>query len=582
MTDLIEFGIAAAIGAYLLLVFVAHVAWASRRAYFPNLDLCESAHDRFHLSKREKEELKKDGEGLKEPKEYQKAIEDAQTRFWHVIGIGLISHVPEELSITGFFATIVWPFIVLMNILLLAQVIGTLVGEGGGQWEVYPFGTYGAIPLLTAVLYAFSQSACGIIYGESKDKKRYLFLAFLIIAILAEGALAVYRAWLIRGGDATAGANVIDNSLGGRFGLVIGAFFGIFFPVTHAALGYVGYPKFVVPVVRYALRITGGISMLALAVANYFLLAWHSVHPKDFPDWIQEEDNRHWVRTRTVVIPTEEVQHRDQQRKLLAEAAKLSGYLRILLDDLPATPATVTQTVAKARELLRRWNQVGLDANQKLAEASKLVDDRLKKKLEKEGEIGVARIRKLYELAESSDILVNTIKSFRETELKLEQDAKDSGKLLLAAMASCRADLVKLKARLEEIGAEADQGITPEGLRGVVDVKLAGLEDQFRAIPAPLAGHFRYPDHQELAILVKRCQAAHRQLVSRWARSEPVIPTAQELEALRVELEAVPDLTQAYADARKSLYESLQIASERLKRVEGRPRWFYWLADRIA
>src|ERR1035441_10490814 len=140
MTQVIGLGIVWwALGAYLLLVLVSHMAWWSKRAYFPNADLCSGAQDRFRLSQKEKGDLAEDPQKLAK----------AEGRFWHVIAIKMISNVPEELEITGFFAALVWPFIVLLNILLLAQVVGTLVGEGGGQWEVYPFGTYGAIPVLT-------------------------------------------------------------------------------------------------------------------------------------------------------------------------------------------------------------------------------------------------------------------------------------------------------------------------------------------------------------------------------------------------------------------------------------------------
>jgi hypothetical protein len=568
-----------AVSAFFLLVLVSRIAWSSRRpdkqSYFPSHDLCEGAHDRFHLSTQEKEELKKDGDGLKEPDDFKKAIEAAEGRFWHTMAFRLISRVPEELTIDGFFATVAWPFIVLMNVLLLAQILGVLVGTGGGEWDVFRFGTYAAVPLLMAVLYAFSQTVCGIIYGESHGKKRYLFLAFLVAAILAEGALAVYRAWLIRGGVDAPGANLIDNSLGGRFGVVIGAFFGIIFPVTHAALGYVGYPKFVVPVVRYSLRVMGGIALLALSVANYFLLAWHSVHPKDNPKRIEDYFTKHPEQAppNIVVISPEEMDHRNQQKILLAEAAKLFGYLGILLDDLPAIPAAVKKSVDEARILLGRWNQVGVDANEQLAASSTLAGS---------GATGIGRLRDLYKLAGTHNKLNELIKCFRKDEIELEQEANDEGKRLLAALASNRADLVKLKARLDEIGANAAHGRTAVGLLGACDVWLGILNEQFRKIPAPVAGDFRFTDYQELAVLVRKCQAAYSQLVGRWATSKPIIPTAQELEERRRELEAVPDLTKAYSDARTRLYEALRIANERLKKVEERPWWFYWLADRIA
>jgi hypothetical protein len=280
IADLFGFGIFWwAVAAYLLLVLVSHLAWWSKRAYFPSKYLCEGAHDRCHLSRKEKEGIAE----LNNYKEYEWAKRNAEERFWYRIGLRLITQVPGELSIVGFFCALAWPVFVLLNVLLLAQVVGTQVRDGGGAIEIYPFGVYGALPLVTAVLYAVAQSVFGIIFGEAakRDKRRYLALAPLVLAILLESILAVYRAWLIRCGDAAGSANLIDSSLAGRFGLVVGAFLGIFFPVADAALGNVGFPQFVLPAIRYALQLAGGLSALAFAGANYFLLAWHPIHPKD-------------------------------------------------------------------------------------------------------------------------------------------------------------------------------------------------------------------------------------------------------------------------------------------------------------
>jgi hypothetical protein len=411
MTGFIESGLVWwTLAAFVLLVLMSHIAWWSKRAYFPNHTLCEDAHDRFHLSVIEKE-------GFGGDKEAKKQAED---RFWHSIAFRLISQVPGDLSISGLFCTLIWPVFVVLNVLLLAQVVGTLVGSGGGVIDIYPFGTYGAIPLVTAVLYAVAQTVFGIMYGEvdRKDKKRYLVLLLLVLAIFLEGGLAVYRAWLIRGGDATAGANLIDSTLAGRFGLVVGAFFGILFPSTHAALGYVGYPQFVSPAVRYVLRLMGGLSVLALAIANYFLLAWHPMHPKDRADEERmaeearraaqkekdeeaklaaqkekdEEAKRAALKAKDEAakaaqeaelqriqdsLTPEERHYWIQQVKLADEARDLSECLEDLYARVPATPAEVKQTIEAASKLRRRWSKIAGDAANLMAEASRLDVDQL-------------------------------------------------------------------------------------------------------------------------------------------------------------------------------------------------------------
>jgi hypothetical protein len=149
-------------------------------------------------------------------------------------------------------------------------------------------------------------------------------------------------------------------------------------------------------------------------------------------------------------------------------------------------------------------------------------------------------------------------------------------------METCRADLVRLQRRLEEIKTIANFGIDSDGLLKNCETMLAILVETFRGIPEPPPGHFRFPDYAVLKDRISHCQAAYDLLKERWGKEKPVIPPAAELKARRDELDALADLTQAYTDASKSLYETKQIANERLKRVEGRPRWFYWLADRFA
>jgi hypothetical protein len=179
------------LAAFGFFVLVSHVAWWSKKAYFPNQDFCAAFHRRVHLSKTDQ----------KEKTEEEQA--EMEKRFWHRMGISLISAVPPELEISGFFAALFWPLVVLLNLFLLAQVLPVAVGEGsgGGVIELHPFGIYGAIPLLAALLYSFTQTAFGIICGEARDKKKkYLFFLLLTTSVLAEGGLSVYRAWLIQGG----------------------------------------------------------------------------------------------------------------------------------------------------------------------------------------------------------------------------------------------------------------------------------------------------------------------------------------------------------------------------------------------
>lgn len=540
---------------YLLFVLISQVVWWLKQAYFPNIDLCCGAHDRFHLSRQEKLNLKGD----------LQAVAAEHERFWHVMAARLMSQVPPELSIPGFFSAVAWPIFVLLNILLLAQVVGTQVGEGGGVWEIYPFGTYGSIALVTAILYAVAQTVAGIMYGESKDKKRYLALLFLALAILLEGGLAVYRSWLIKGGGTAAGVNLVDHSLASQFGLVVGAFFGIFFPATHAALGYVAFPRFLVPVVRYTFRFCGGCALLVWSAANYFLLAWHPVHPKD---WIE--------------VPQKEKALWDEQQRLMANANSLAGDLKLLLDDLLSTPATILRLVEQAKQLRAHWVAMAEEANRIVAQATSLtVKARAAVASNGSFTTTLARLEPLYQLASSHDQLVDAVEQIRKRENELDLDGKQQGEILLKRTETCLASLAKLQQRLEAIQAMAHQGMDADCLLSGCANSLNSLIEAFRTIPEPQPGHLRFPDYQKLRDLVKNCQSAYGRLQERWSEVKPVIPPADELRFQRDQLESIAKLTEIYSEASKSLFEAKEIASERLRRVECRPRWFYWLADWI-
>jgi hypothetical protein len=677
MTDFVDFGSVGwvLVGVYLLLVLVSQVAWWSWRTYFPNRQLAEGAHDRFHLSIKEsrtfgkvvggaEDPIRDEGEhsdGLKEPgrqvsyEDYEKAKSLAEERFWHNIAFRLISQVPSELSIAGFFCAMVWPVFVLLNVLLLAQVVGTQVGEGGGVIDIHPFGTYGAIPLVTAVLYAVAQSVFGIMFGEAekKDKKRYLALLLLLLAILLEGGLAVYRAWLIRGGDATAGANLIDSTLAGRFGLVVGAFFGIFFPATHAALAYVGFPQFVRPAIRYALRVAGGLAALALAVANYFLLAWHPVHPKDFipashgtrlsrkkaeelkkldeklkadAEKKAKEDERaekereaeaerkadeEKIKQLQAGLAPDERHHWIQQVNLVPLAGTLSGDLEALYARLPATPADVKETIEAATNLRLCWSGIAENAKHIVAVATQLDADRLAvmasklsagqpasrpedssaddalaagnaAQLQEAIEKGKTRLGPLYKVAAAHDKLSLAIEEIRRSERTLYSKQADiEGRAILQKAKELRSGLPELDRGPQnnvsqglELGLEMDFDL--------FKARMERLQRDFDAIPVPGVANPRFWDYQRLVPLVDRCAALFKGLEEK-RNAGLSIRTRSGLKDLQEKLDGIPrDLSRAYVSARKALADAREIATRQLKEVEGRPRWFYRLADLVA
>jgi len=637
---------------FFLLVLVSHALWWSKGKYFPSKAICDAAHDRLHLSDKTKSELASLPAGVA-----LTTREKAEERFWHDIAIHMLAQVPSELSVSGFFSAIVWPVFVLLNVLLLAQVVGTMVGMGGGVIDINPFGTYSAIPLVTAVLYAVAQSVFGIMYGEmdKKDKKRYLVLALLLLAILLEGGLAVYRAWLIAQGnpDVHPGDNMIDNFLGSRFGLVVGGFFGILFPAAHAALGYVGFPQFVRPVIRYAFHAAGGACVLFIALASYLLLAWHPIHPKDDPKrddqevakWIENEVEKRtkegieeWKQRELPGIideaikksqeehppapsapppmpddlSKEEEQRWTQVARLRDEAKELATELETFQVRLPVNPQTIIETLAEAERQSNDWFRIARHGKQLAAEASKLDPDKLALRvasfeeqhrpedasseeppaaqvrvgdveakqeqavLEKAIAKGKMLLGPLYVLANAHDKLVSALNSVESLRTGMWERAQSEGKALLKQMETQRqvfAELVDVL-RTKEIGRP---GMKQEKLIELRDGTLNRLKKNFSELERP---DFRSPlrlDFDTLEGLIEKCGTLMRDIES------VTVPTGAELQAMKRNLENKPkELTRAYLGALKLLDRTEGTIKERIERVEGRPRWFYRLADLVA
>lgn len=641
----------------LLLVLVSHVLWWRKDAYFPSASICGGAHDRFHFSNKAKKQIA----GLAEDSAEIIRLK-GEERFWHNIAFRLLAQVPPELSISGFFSAIVWPVFVLLNVLLLAQVVGTMVGVGGGVIDINPFGTYSAIPLVTAVLYAVAQSVFGIMYGETdrKDKKRYVALALLLLAILLEGGLAVYRAWLIAQGnpDVHPGDNMIDNFLGGRFGLVVGGFFGILFPAAHAALGYVAFPQFVRPAIRYAFHAVGGVCVLFLALVNYLLLAWHPIHPKDRDDEdiekrIEEEVKKRtseaiqqsnldaieeWKKSELPEIIAEARQQWEQERQqpppaqpsdiLLAEnlseeekrqwfqiarlrdeAKDLSAELEQLQVRLPVNPQTILDTLAKADQLRDDWLRVAWDGKQLLVEASKLNPDSLALKvadfelqhgadhaqseeapaastqtldaedsrkqavLEKAISKGKSRLGPLYAVANSREKLGSALSGVENLKDKVWRRAQSDGKALLKDIETHQMvfrELVKLL-KSKEIDRP---GLKQEKLIELRDGTLKRLRKRFDELQRPGSLSPCRLDFDTLEGLVEKCETLMRGVES------VTVPTDAELQAMKKNLDEKPgELVTAYLSALRLFTKTEREIEERIKRVEGRPRWFYSLAD---
>lgn len=154
--------------------------------------------------------------------------------------------------------------------------------------------------------------------------------------------------------------------------------------------------------------------------------------------------------------------------------------------------------------------------------------------------------------------------------------AQSEGKALLKQMETQRqvfAELVDVL-RTKEIGRP---GMKQEKLIELRDGTLNRLKKNFSELERP---DFRSPlrlDFDTLEGLIEKCGTLMRDIES------VTVPTGAELQAMKRNLENKPkELTRAYLGALKLLDRTEGTIKERIERVEGRPRWFYRLADLVA
>jgi hypothetical protein len=238
----------------LVLLATAQLSWWLGRVYFPSKKICREVHERLPG--------------------------------WIRRALGLIGAVPEDLSATGFLACLFWLAVVFLNLLLLAQVLELYI-SGGRRITIGGFGTYDTVSLLLAGLFSFSQSLFGIATAEAKRPGRRLFLfVCLVVAILVEGLLAYQRADILSTGRHALGETMWDHVIT-KVGPFLAMLLGWFIPIAHTMAGYVAYPHFLEPMIRYAVKLTGGLCLLAWTAFCWLYFGFHPEEPANIPPSVE-------------------------------------------------------------------------------------------------------------------------------------------------------------------------------------------------------------------------------------------------------------------------------------------------------
>ena len=250
------------LGALVLVYLVTRVPWWIGHKYVPSFTLCQKVHRGVPL--------------------------------WRRKAARLMGSVPPELTETGFLAAVVWLPFVLLNLLLLAQVLGLYFG-GGDPVRLGWFGEYSPFALLMGLLYSLAQSIFGLVAGSARERQMAtddaqerararslakLFLILLLCTIGVEAFLAYKRASVL---EDVAGTTGLWGEVITKAGPYLAAFLGFIAPVAHTVLGFIAYPNFVKPFVPYLLKLTAGLALWAWSIPAAFLFGFHPALPVNLP-----------------------------------------------------------------------------------------------------------------------------------------------------------------------------------------------------------------------------------------------------------------------------------------------------------
>ncbi|MEW6619232.1 MAG: hypothetical protein AB1422_07845 [bacterium] len=205
---------------------------------------------------------------------------DNRSRWWRKAG-ELFHHLPQGASVVGFLCALLWPFLIALNVLILAQVL-EMVFPGGGRRIPLPWvGTYSVFPLIMGFLWAITQTVFGVIFKAIRAETFWTKLAkiclFILIAlsIVCEAGLAIWRAYLLNAGEIPISPTQVDIIIS-KYGPWLAGIIGLFVPIGEILAGTFGFGQFIEPMVKVGLYWFGGLMVSVWGIGVW----WVCVSPK--------------------------------------------------------------------------------------------------------------------------------------------------------------------------------------------------------------------------------------------------------------------------------------------------------------
>ena len=204
-----------------------------------------------------------------------------------------VSGDDRRATVLGGLTTVLWPAILVLNVLLIAQVLA-VVFDSGIVVDIPVFGSYRSFTLLMAILYGISQSVLAILGEHQRRWFGRAFLGIIVsVAIAGEAGLAFFRALILSEGAIEMAPTVWDSVIaqaGPALAAVIAAVVGI----TEVYLAKHAFPNFVEPVLsglgrgiwragRRVWRSLMGILSVVGCSLLWAFFGFHTEHPIRLP-----------------------------------------------------------------------------------------------------------------------------------------------------------------------------------------------------------------------------------------------------------------------------------------------------------
>lgn len=301
-----------------------------------------------------------------------KWVYNNKSRWWRKAG-EFLTHKPEGATVVGFICTLLWPLLIGLNTLILAQILELFI-SGGRRIPIPWVGTYSFLSLVSAILWAIIQTICGIIFDAVKAKTfwpklgKVALLVVISASVVGEAALAVYRAWLLTAGQIPILPTQVDMIIF-QYGPWVAGIIGFFVPIGEILAGTFGFLQFINMIVKSSLYWFSGIMTGVWGIGIWWVCGFYDDEPK-----------RPTPPTSKIKLPLSIVNLDNETKELENDVSKLKKDTETLQEQLNSSRSLLNtiQSFEKQKERVevlkkkiedKRWEDKIKNMHQKITQA---------------------------------------------------------------------------------------------------------------------------------------------------------------------------------------------------------------------